>query len=453
MSTPQHRMILTSSLLLAIWLTFVYYPGVMLSDTYHRWELVQNMIQTGGSNKFAIIPALWMAFTYWLTQNYALFTLLQSFFFFYSSFHIIRIAGNLTGIWLGMPIALFALFPLFQGYSIFQENSVGTVIGINFTLILLAQKEEQRSEIQEVFYFLGCFLVFSALFGFRQNNITMLPVVAFMLYQTRQSKANNTRIQTWAVATALVVIFCLPHMLEKYRNIRILHEVNFALSWETAQIIKRTKDSRYEHYLDYLGNSPDATKNALRTVEKGILGHLVAPDALVAQKIIEPSITGRLIKDYLKVIVAHPKEFLQTRLYSWSRILGVSGSLHFWGFHKNKDQKLANYGWRPTKLRDNHISQIYDLINHVRFLLKPYILFLVAGIAVVVGKRCFKDMAWVGPLYLFAVTYYGGFFLINQSYEFRYYFPAFYLLSVICLIVLTKVLEQLYSYRMQKKYA
>jgi hypothetical protein len=435
------RIILSISLIAAIWLTLIYYPGVMLSDSYRRWTLVEHLFNTGGSNKDAIVPALWMALNYGLTHNYASFSLFQSFFFFYSSFSLMCIMGRFKGVWMALPIMLFLAFPIFQGYSVFHENSVGTIIGINFTLILLSHDETKTNELKQVIYFFICFLVFSTLFGFRQNNITLLPVIILMLYRAYKHKKTNTHIQIWSLAAALVFVYCLPILVEKYRSIRNLQEINLALTWETAQIIERSQDPKEAHYLDYLGDTPQATEKALINVREEILDMLKA-DGLSWGKIFEPSFTKRVIKDYLNIVFTHPKEFIQTKIYSWGRILGITRPIYFWGFWENKSNWLPKYGYRPTELRHQQFVRIGRLVDTCKVLTRPFILFILGGIMVFLSKRYLnKEVEYVGIAFTLAIFYYGGFFLINESYEFRYFFPSFYLNVVIGLVVLTKFIE------------
>jgi hypothetical protein len=432
------RMILIFSIIISVWLTCIYYPGVMLSDSYSRWNLVNHLIKTGGANKFAIVPALWMALTYGLTKNYASFTLLQSFCFFYSSFLLIQRMGHLKGIWLLFPTTLFFCFPIFQGYSVYQDNAIGTAISINFMLILFLRKEENLSTIKELAYFFIFFLVFSSLLGFRQNNITMLPFVAALVLKSSRIKI----IQRWALITAMVFVYSLPVLVEKYRLVRHLDEVNLGFTWETAQIIKRVNDPKYDHYLDFLGKDSNATKNALIDVEEGIMGHLIfKKNTLLIHKVVNPSNSVEIFKRYIKVVFEHPKKFLETRIHSWGRILGISRPIDFWAFQENNGNKLFKYGYRPTILRHYQFVRIHHLTDTWEFLSRPYILFLLSGILMLIGKRYFKEIRYLGTLFTLSIFYYGGFFIFNQSYEFRYFFPAFYLLSVIFLVVLTKSIE------------
>jgi hypothetical protein len=448
-----NKIIWTVSIIASIWLTFIYYPGVLFSDTYARWGLVHHIIHSGGSNKFTIVPGLWMTLTYYVSQNFGLFTLLQSFLFFYSSFYLIQIMGNFRNAWILLPVFLFISFPLFQGYSVFQENSIGTVIGINFMLILFSHKEEELNEIRKLGYFFVCFLIFSSAFGFRQNSITMLPLVIFILWKEFRIKKIKTTIQAWALVVALVFVYALPDVCWIYKNISKLEEFNLALTWETAQVIKKSHDPKYDHYLDYLGVSPDSTKNALTDIEEGIWGHLIKDEmpALSFYKIVDPKASERIRADYVKLVSDHPKAFFENRIYNWGRVLGLSRPLSFNEFYENRWDRLGKYGYRFTELRRHQFLKIEGLMNKYEFLSRPFIIFIFGGIVFFIGQRYLRnDVQYLGRIFLFTVFYYAAFFIITENYEFRYYFPVFYLISIMALVILTKFIQKLSKQGIQK---
>ena len=439
---PQKHIILAISAVLSILLTLVYYPGILYSDSYARWNLAFRIFQTGsGVTRLTIVPSLWMGFTYMLTQNFASFSLLQSFLFFYSSLYLIKIMGHFQRRWILLPILMFISFPLFQGYSVYHESSIGTIIGINFMLILFSLENKNTDKVKCCILFFLYLLVFSTIFGFRQNTITILPVVIFVLFRKIQPK-KIIIVQLLALIIALIFIYTLPDILFKYRGIKKMDEIGIGLAWETAQIIKRTHDPKYDHYLDYAGNGTDATKNSLINVEEDIWQGLINKNGLVFSKVIIPETSRRIQRDYLKIILDHPKDFFENKVYSAGRMLGIPKPLAFYEFDENRWNHMASYGYRFTVLRHQHFERIQHLMGRYRFLSEPFIIFIIGLFFVCIGKRYFKnDVRYLGTVFSLAIFYYLGFLIITERYEFRYFFPSFYLISVIFIVITTKIFE------------
>ena len=132
--------IIAAAAILSIYFTFVSYPGVLYSDSYGRWDTAKYLVATLLSgNKTAITswlsitPQFFMAVCYALTGAYGFYTLVQAFFFFLSSFLVI---DRFTSQCKLATCILFCLCPLFYGFSVYHESSVGCVIGLNFALLL-----------------------------------------------------------------------------------------------------------------------------------------------------------------------------------------------------------------------------------------------------------------------------------------------------------------------------
>jgi hypothetical protein len=444
----QNRQIVIVSIVASIWLTFIYFPGVLHIDSYVRWNLVDRILHGGGGNRHAIVPALWMMVPQILTQNIASFTLLQSFLFFYTTFYMIKLMGQFTTVWIYLPIGAVLLCPLFQGYSIFQDNAIGTVIALNFMIFMLSEPDQKRSSVNELFCYLLYFLVFISVFGFRQNNITMLPFVAFLLYKNFYLKRNNTRIQIIALITALVALLCLTSILTQYRNIKKKPEISMGLTWDMAKTIKRINDPKYDHYLDYLGDSPQATKNAIKNADGMIWDNLCQTGALSYKKIFSERKLKQIVHDFIQLVLSHPKEFFLQKFDSGLQTLGVFKPLDFAEFYENRHDGMKKFPYRYTEMRNQQIQAVNMFMQKYNFLCYPFFIFILGGVFVFIAHRLFMNqIRYTGTVFLLAVFYYSAFFLITERYEFRYFFPAFYFLALIVLVTATKCFEMAYSQR------
>jgi|GEM_PF-5277599 len=441
----QQRIILIISAIASIWLTLIFYPGVLYSDSFARWDLALKTLHScGGINKFTILPSLWMALTYFLTQNFAAFSVLQSFLFFYSSLRLIAIMGNFKTKWIWMPLILFISFPLFQAYSVYHESSIGTVIGINFLLIVssCARKRFQEINAAKLSYcFLVYLLIFSTIFGFRQNTIIILPAVIFIVLKTSSSK-KILITQALALVISLIFVYSLPDLFLKFKDIQKGQETNIAMAWETAEIIHRTHDPKYEHCLDYLGNSPNATMNSLPNIEEDIWLSLFNSNALSIFKVQIPEVSQHIQSDYFRIISDHPKAFLENKIYNSVRMLGFYKPLAFYEFDENRWNSLPSYGCRLTELRHKGFKRVWKLMRRLAIIRTPYLMFILGILMVYAGKRYLKEnVRYLNTTLGLALLYYLGFLLVTERFEFRYFFPSFYLISVILIVLLTKTFE------------
>jgi hypothetical protein len=451
--SSQNYRIFLLSLIISSYFSLVYYPGIYYSgDSYVRWDLAFQILHPKGEypTPFTILPAIWMAFTYWITQNFGAFAFLQSFLFFYSSLTLIRVMGNFKGLWMWLPIFIFSNFCIFQYSSVYFENSIGTVIAINFMLILCSQKHVQMTALKQGMFAVVYFLVFSALFGFRQNTVTILPVVFFILWRGNKHK-ELFRIQALTLILALVFVLALPQLMADYRSIPKRNQLSLALAWETAQIIKKLNDPKYDHYLDYAGYSDQSTRNVLHSeLHFGTWAGMLFPNGLSYKKLIQPDVAEQVKKGYIRIIKEHPKEFLENKLQNCSYMLGIPEPLRVWEFGKEIRSQIVPPSFKYTPLRDQQFKRIEYIMEHYSFIRRPFIVFLIGFLFFIAGLVFFKDVRLLGSVFCLGIFYHVGFLLVTENYVFRHSFPAFYLNSIIVLVVVTKFLETQIGFLKQK---
>ena len=69
---------------------------------------------------------------------------------------------------------------------------------------------------------------------------------------------------------------------------------------------------------------------------------------------------------------------------------------------------------------------------------KPWAVFLIGVIAMVIGAYVLPDrMRLAGTTLVLAAFYYAAFLITAPGYEFRYFFPAFYLVFMIVLALMS----------------
>ncbi|MBF0122095.1 MAG: hypothetical protein HQL21_01640 [Candidatus Omnitrophica bacterium] len=435
--------ILWTSFIASVWFSFVYFPGVFFADSYDRWNVFFMLVKMKGHHRYidTALPSLWMGLSFVMTGSKAVITFFQSFLFFYSSLSVIRKMGNFKGGWVIIPSVAFLSFPLFQGYSVFNEPCVGTVIGVNFLFILLLRKDGLNGWPEKILYFFLYVLIFSTIFGFRGNTITILPVVSFVLWRRFRAK-KEVLIPFISLVFALVFVFSLPYVLVQWRHVQRTSLLSFGIAWETVQIAKRTRDERYDYYLDYAGRTKGATRKAMGNVEESTWLGFFGKDALYYHKVERPDVFRKIMKDYWRLVCSHPKEFVENKVYIYTRILGISRPLSFHPFFGDLRKKLAGEGVSLTSLRRKSIDAVFRFMTRWDFLRRPYLIFLVGFLCLCLSWIYFrKDVYYVGAFYSMALFYYLAFFVTTQGFEFRYFFPSFFFITIIAIVVAAKAIE------------
>ena len=452
--TVGNQTLVILSLLLSFYLTLVYYPGVFYSDSYVRWDIALDLINGTRSDGFntylSTLPQVFMALTYKITHNYATFAAIQSFLFFYSFLSLLKKTGNFSRNSLGFLIAivLFISLPVFQGYSVYYEMSTGVVIAINFILLnLLDNKFTRRSKsgIIKPLYWLRkafiLFILFSILLGFRQNSLTIIPIIIYLSLQLIRNRIALTTVFT-SLVLSLIFLNRLPILL----SMPIANSSAVGISWETVQILKRVNKPEYYEYIDYAGFGKGSTKLAMQDVEETMFSSLfnAQNSGLAIYKVSDPPLSRRIKKDYLQLILKEPQAFLENKIHVIQRVLGLNKPLFFYEFDENRYSKMENYGYNASKLRTQSIINVHEFMGKAELFRRPYLMFILAFICCLIDRLYLKNRHhYTTYLFLLAVAYYFAFFITTQSYEFRYFFPSFYLLSMIILVVTIKFFHHL----------
>jgi hypothetical protein len=435
----------TSGLVIAIaglaaaYFTLVYYPGILYSDSYVRWQYALGLWQGRASTFFSIGPSLWMAATYGLTENFAAYTVLQSFLFFLSILLLVRRAAGVEGWWLLVPAVALVSLPLYGGYSVFHEAGIGATVAMNFLLLLLSTERAQQLRTLPLLAdgALLLFVLFN-LFAYRQNALTLLPPAIYLLWRAAGSRvARLVRLGALVGAVALVQIVprVLPYSQQDASGI--------SFAWEIARTLQRLHAPEYSHFLDDYGNTEGALRGRL---DDDIWSGLFGPDALDYAKIGSPSAAAQVKQDYLRLARAEPLAVLATKWDTWMRVVGIGRPLFFFEFDENRWNRLQEFGGRQTSLRHRSFERVGGMMS-AAILRTPWAVFLVgiaatfAGIRLIpAGRRVFISII------VFAAFYYSAFLVTAPAYEFRYFFPAFCLVSTVVLALVTASVQRLGSY-------
>lgn len=430
------------ALFLSIWLTLISYPGVLYSDSYERWRISKEILTSLHNKSFgtleswlSVTPQFFMALLYQFTYNVASFTIVQSFLFFFTSFLII---DKYLGAYKIFCTFLFILCPIFYGFSVYHEMAVGCVIGINLFILLIYnekinKKLNDSSVIYKILFLLILSFSFYIIFGFRQNAFTIIPVIVFIFIRIYKKIKNRALLflNIGALIISIMGISQLPGILG-FKTIYDSSSAGFV--WEmlsTIQKMPSDKQQEYKEYLDYLGEKGD-TERALQvndgdSVNKWLWS--IFKTGVIGSK----ENSARIKRDYFSLLKNEPKYFISNKVNFIAKSMGVGYTLSDREFYYNSSEQMKNYGMVDNPLRKTFIES-YNLTHRTLTVFrKPYLIFLITLFMLILSLKLWDKQVWMQmvELFLIALFYYGAFLVNNQSFEFRYFFPAFYYLIII----------------------
>lgn len=439
---------LLASLGLAALLTAITYPGVLYSDTYGRWNLAGALLHGERHPTYlSVLPQLVMALTLKVSGGYAAFTFLQCFFYLFTSLLLVhRVCGRHT-LWVAV---LFLLCPITLAYSVFQEMGVGCLTGMNVLILgLLAAPAQQNKKERLPLFALLMALAAAVCFGFRQNAFTVLPVLLGAaivgIIQKRDTKKKDTKKKVAFVVGVLVgLLFALtvPVLLGVAR----VQASSVGFAWETLLATNRLPEEEKTEYTAYYDDlaGEGATQEALLAVKEndrsvnafvwGRLNHGVMGTPEGSRMVMERN---------LAMWRRHPKKMLDTKLWMAGKVLGLSGPIGNLEYDYNTWDRMLQYGMRDTALRKNFVAGFNAFMNSTGIFLRPWLWFVLAGLVLLYQKMSRRPLNAALLLFLCAVFYYGAFLVNTQSFEFRYFFPAFQLLGVVVAMGAVQLVEDL----------
>jgi hypothetical protein len=419
----------------AAYATLVYWPGVFYGDSYSRWSLAEELL-LGGERlaHVSIGPSLFMAATYALTESYAAFTLVQAFLFFFSTLLLVSHLG-VRGPWLAVPAAALLGFPLFRGYAVYVESGIGAATGMSFLLVATLWRPARAGRVAEALRAGALFGAAFVLFSFRQNAVTVVPVLAALVW--RVSRSRWVRLaHLGAVAAALGAALLLPAALGTRGSASAP-----GLAWEIVGTLQRVKDPAYDHYLDDVGN----TRAALAAnVDEGLWQGLVSPQALPWNRLyyLDREGSARLARAYVRLAFAEPRAFLANKWHLTRRTLGLGTPLRFGEFDQNLDGLMPLFGLHDTALRRREFERVEGAM--ASGLLRTPWLVLLIGLALVAFARrgLVPPTPASGAILALAASFYAAFLVTTHGFEFRYFFPALHLVAVLALVVAAGLLRE-----------
>jgi len=426
-------------LLITCILTAIVSPGLFYSDTYSRiyvgWQLTNypyfiTTITEPYLTHVSIIPSLLIGIIEKYTGSYVYYTLLTTFTYLVISYFILK---KLTPNNAKLACIIFLLHPILLLMSTWNALSIisGAIIG---GLILLLNKKLK-------WYDYILFFIFSTiLFSFRENAITVLPLIFFYLIIKKNTTIKQKTLCITSILLALLLIFTLPKAFPLVKKCP-LYSGGFA--WELLNTIdKIPQDEKYK-YTQNIANKESVlySLDKIKIYNRHInVFFWERRSDLSLYKITLNNTSKDIIKSYLSIAKDYPKEFIQTKIFFISNTLGINHPLNIDELNYNKWGKMDDLKhFNNTPIR-KYYYKFLTTKSHQSLIRYPYIIFLISlGLLIFAKRKKLENIPLYTMFYLFAIFYYGAFLITTHSFEIRYFFPSYYLMCLMNISIITEL--------------
>lgn len=435
------------SILMAVLVTLISYPGFMYADSYSRIMYAQQLLDRANDSYemwLTPAPSYFMALCLKVTGNIASYTFLQSAVYFFVSMLFIRRIAKKCKI---LQYIMFFVNPVFYGMAVYFEPSVGCVVGIMGILLILFSEIDIHNYIDIVVTFILLLFCSFVAFGYRANAFTMIPVflvLIFVLY-----KENIMRMLLLiSLCSGILLVSIVP----KAMNIDTMSSVAVSFVWDILNAIGTMEEEQqreYWKYLDDIGGGGGATFDALQNNGPYRVGVWLWFDRLGYKNLSEDGMFEKVLEKYVEFALKEPKALYQAKKTSIKLSLGYKSSLYIDEWQYNCNGRMAEYGYNDSPERMWFYNSHIKAIDWQEFWVKPWVMYV--GFIIIFAIRYLfwkikKEKAdidscrvWIS-IFFVACFYYGAFFINTQSYELRYFFPSGCLLMLVNIAMLVDLL-------------
>jgi hypothetical protein len=437
----------------ALGTTLATFPFIFTADGDIRWQAAMRLLrgETPTSLLVAPLPVLCMAATFFLTHSYATYTFAQSLVMLLSLAWLVHQlmrcadAKEETDSWI-IAVILIVLCPLTLVFSVILTDSSGALSGLSFALSLLGLSSPGQSRITRTLYYSAVVIALTIAFGFRANCLATIPAFLFIIYCLRNSALNRRVIESFCLALAFVISITVPRLMA----FPAVHPETLGWTWELVGITKSAALQDVQHSLNTIGNSTEAIAHYNSRASNDLFWGQNAPFPALA--LASPDTSRLLRRIYVETLLHHTRAFLAQKLAIADGVLAINEPLlhPLRGVHF-MDGIGGQYGVTGGAQREL-VHGIYlgafDALEWIA--LRPLTLLVVALLLLGAAYAKARPVAIRAmPALLVAVTYYCSYLMNCQAMEFRYFAPAFFLLSIVC-VCLTYALARIVSLALPK---
>ncbi len=439
----KNRNMVLVSALVSMLLTMVAYPGIMYSDSYRRVELIDSLglwfhaffsgqrDLTTGCVWWTLTPIYFLFLSVKLTGSIALYTYLQSFFFF-----IVLFAFGNRLVSKSKAVMVFCILatPVFAGFSVYHEASVGCATAIMAMLVLIWIWNEFRIKADKIITLVLLLLLSFIIFGYRANAFTILPALLAVILIKQRKKLLGGGI----MAAGILAGFLLVSVIPKAVNINTMSSYIGGFIWEIISVIQTMDEDDQQEYVDYLddifGEGVTAVAVGQSTYEEfhSDINSIWWGNPFDINEISQKENVRAVLKKYFGMMQEKPSTFFITKGRFMAHTMGINMPLRFVAYPYNEWDNMQDYGFNDSRQRETLVEYINAYMEFMCVFRMPWILFAVAFILIVIWRGKYlenkKEMTMQEASFLIALFYYGAYILNTQSFEFRYFFPSWVLL-------------------------
>ncbi|MCQ2516635.1 MAG: hypothetical protein MJ094_07200 [Saccharofermentans sp.] len=435
----------------SIVITLISYPGFFYTDSEQRiqlalqlWDSIKAIINGNpieSSSWLTVTPQYFIMLSLKLTGSVGLYTFLQAFLAYFSAYLLLKKANLLHHVWL--TIVLFCC-PFFFCNGVFYEAGVGCLIGIIFLYLYICSFNKLQTKFDYFVWIINMLFWSFVVFGFRANALTILPVVILLII------LNIKNIWKYIGIGLVFLGLMATVLLPKALHIDTAGSGSAGLVWETILTIQNIPADRavgYYLYLDDIGGE-GSTAYAITNVDNRYVNSLLI-SRFGLDVLSKPGVSKIAVTKYLDLLRLEPSAWIQTRMYMLKSTLGINEPLVNIAWIYDQGGRMARYGFNDSGARVLFYWSYIKSVEWFNVCLRPYVLYLVGlvlgALALMLKKLKKIDLNLVDErwLYILAVFYYGAFCVNTQSFELRYFYPAFILLLIAEMSAVTKIIYTL----------
>ena len=443
--------------IVAMFVGLISYPGILYSDSYSRirfTKILNDSISAffnGDASLYTprmwltVAPSFFILLSEKISGSIFMYTCIQSFFLLLSIYCALRVLlGNKNQCMIAY--ICMVTIPIVWGYSVYYEPSVGCIAAL-ITEMVLIQKYDQIANKGDKLITLFLIVVCSFVaFGFRANAFTVLPILMIIIY-----KKFHCGKDFWKLGVAVCCGFFISIIGPRILNIDAMSSYAASFFWESVSTIQTMSDDTRDDYLNYYDDL-FGEKFTVEAIERNIykedgasINPLLGDDLSQICVIIDDN-ASVIMNRYWKLIINEPKSFLFVKVDMMLHSLGVNRPLVFTEYDYDRWGQMSVFGFNDSKPRERFVGIVLSYIEFMGVFLRPWILYLASLVLIIVYRlKVVKEkckMTVHEELFIMSVFYYGAFLINTQSFEFRYFFPAWLILVLIIFSLLIKIVSE-----------
>lgn len=450
-----HRTLIIFCTFLALFLTFLTYPGIMYSDSYERVRVTTDLkvnlkqlvlgqdVSHSIPSWLTITPSFFILFFKTISGNIAFYTFFQCFFFLLAVYVFSDLVAPKRYRTLNKIILTF--IPVTLGFGVFYEPGVGSVTAILIILTVVWKWQLFKTKLDKIITVLVLTFVSFICFGYRANAITIFPVLLMTVLIIEKDILKRLILMS-SIVFGLLLTVIIPKLL----RIDTMSSYAASFIWETVSVIQQLpsdKQIKYQTYLDDIfgkGITQRAVKNNVLFEQSSSVNPILWGKPFTTTDISNKNNGRRVLVKYFNIIKQEPATYFKVKKEFVFRTLGINRLIDVKGYIYNQSNRMKLLNFSDSPQRKIFIDFVQAFMMASWITRAPWLVFIMAlGLILIRRFVLHKEPKVSLNIYelsfMVAVFYYGAFLLNTQAFEFRYFFPSWLILVLIIIPILIEI--------------